>query len=80
MAKWSYKATKHDLAEMHREPERVIECDTGGHCMVHGVSEQGLDAIKDVLDAEGAQGWELVQCSYHDGELLCVWKKETGEA
>jgi len=80
MAKWSYKATRHNLAEMHKKPERIIECDTGGLCMVHGMSEQGLDVIKEVLDAEGAQGWELVQCNYHEGELLCVWKREMLEA
>jgi hypothetical protein len=80
MARWSYKATRHNLGEMLSEFERIIECDTSGHCLVHEVSEGGLEVIKDVLDAEGKEGWELVQCNYHGGELLCIWKKAEGEA
>ena len=80
MARWTYKATQHNLAESLAEFRRIIECDTSGQCLVHDVSEQGLDVIKKVLDKEGEQGWELVQCHYHGGELLCVWKREVQEA
>lgn len=80
MPRWAYKATVHNLATSLAEFERIIECDSGGQCLVHEVSQEGLDVIKKVLDEEGEKGWELVQCNYHGGDLLCLWKKEEEEA
>ena len=80
MARWTYKATKHNLTEKLAEFKRIIECDTSGRCLVHDVSDEGLEVIKSVLDEQGEEGWEMVQCNYHEGELLCVWKKELQEA
>lgn len=80
MPRWVYKATVHNLATLLSEFERVIECDAKGQCMVHEIPEEGLEVMKKVLDEEGERGWELVQCNYHGGDLLCLWKKEEEEA
>jgi hypothetical protein len=75
MARWSYKTSTHNLADMPSGPERVIECDEKGHCLVHDLPEK-LGALEKVLNEEGGKGWELIQCHYHVGELLCLWKRE----
>jgi hypothetical protein len=36
--------------------------------------------LEKVLNEEGEQGWELVQCYYHAGDLFCLWKKQEQEA
>lgn len=75
MARWSYKTSIHNLADIPSEPKRVIQCDDKGHCLVHDLPEKNLGAIEKILNAEGNQGWELVQCHYHATELLCLWKR-----
>ncbi len=80
MARWKYKATQHNLSDVTTEPERVIACDDKGSCLVHDFRERNVEALMDILDEEGKHGWELIQCSYHAGELLCLWKKEEQEA
>jgi len=80
MARWSYKASTHKLADMFSESERVIECDEKGHCLVHDLPEKNLEALEKVLNEEGNEGWELVQCHYHAGDMFCLWKKQEQEA
>ena len=76
MARWEHKATLHNLSDMFGEGQRSIECDAKGQCLVHDLPDRSLEILKRVLDEQGETGWELVQCHYHDGELLCLWKKE----
>jgi hypothetical protein len=80
MARWSYKTSTHNFADMPSEPERVIECDDKAHCLVHDLPEKNLEVLEKVLNEEGDQGWELIQCHYHAGDLFCLWKKEEEEA
>ena len=80
MARWSYKTSTHKLADRPAEPERVIECDAKGQCLVHDLPEKNQKVLEKVLNEEGNQGWELVQCHYHAGEMFCLWKKEEQEA
>jgi hypothetical protein len=76
MAQWSYKTSRHSLAEMSEESERVFACDDKGRCLVHDLQEEKMGALEDILNEEGRKGWELVQCHYHGAELFCLWKKE----
>ncbi|MHC1573045.1 MAG: hypothetical protein ACXQTJ_01130 [Candidatus Syntropharchaeales archaeon] len=65
---WEYHITR-DRIEL-KEP--IIECDMKGVCLLHEPVEE--EVIK-VLNREGDDGWELVELAYHQGELVCVWKK-----
>jgi hypothetical protein len=31
--------------------------------------------ISETFNEEGKGGWELVQFGYHQGEIICVWKR-----
>jgi hypothetical protein len=76
MAKWSYKVTHHKVnGRAIPESDRYFQCDQSGSCMIHDLAVRG-DEIESALNREGGAGWELVQCQYHAGDLLCVWKKE----
>jgi hypothetical protein len=79
MARWSYKTTTHNLADMPSGPQRVIQCDDKGHCLIHDLQEKKMGALEKILNAEGDKGWELIQCNYHAGELLCLWKRQEEE-
>jgi hypothetical protein len=80
MARWSYKASIQKLSDVIPESERVIHCDDKGSCLVHDIPEENLESLKRFLDEEGNQGWELIQCHYHAGDLFCLWKKQEQEA
>ena len=80
MPRWSYKASTHKLADLVSESERVIACDAKGHCLVHDLPEKNLEGLEKVLNEEGDQGWELVQCHYHGEDMFCLWKKQEEEA
>jgi len=76
MPNWTYKVTRHKANGEHVKQERVIECDSEGSCFVHDLNDAEMKRLNDFFNKHGAQGWELVQCSYHDKEVICVWKKE----
>ncbi|MBN1830250.1 MAG: hypothetical protein JW884_14050 [Deltaproteobacteria bacterium] len=78
MAKWKYKTSIIDLNAVI--PPEKIACVETGMCMIDNVPGAGLDTLESLLDTEGKDEWELVQCQPHGGKLLCVWKKEQKEA
>ena len=80
MTRWRYKTSRHSVGDMPSGPERVIECDNKGDCLVHDLKEKKMGSLENILNAEGEKGWELVQCHYHAEELFCLWKKQEEEA
>lgn len=79
MPYWRYKTTTHRLGDIPSGGKRIIVCDDKGHCLVHDLSAGLLEALEGILNAEGREGWELVQCQYHEAELFCLWKRQEGE-
>ena len=80
MARWRYKTSTYSLGDMPSGPERVIECDDKGHCLLHDLQGKKMGSFENILNAEGEKGWELVQCHYHAGDLFCLWKRQEEEA
>ena len=81
MGKWNYKTTLLDLDTII--PPDSIECGEGGTCLVEQLPDlppHGLDYLRGLMQKEGDREWELVQCHYHGGKLLCIWKREVKEA
>lgn len=76
MAKWTYKVTKHKVNGEPVKQDRTIQCDTEGSCLVHDLNEQQTNRLTEFFNKHGSEGWELVQCTYHEKELVCMWKKE----
>ncbi|HNR14708.1 MAG TPA: DUF4177 domain-containing protein [Thermodesulfobacteriota bacterium] len=53
----------------------VFFCSEAGECSVNEVTVQDTAALKDILNRQGADGWELVQISFsHDG-AVAFWKR-----
>lgn len=66
--------TKHNLRP--EGAQRYFVCDRKGECVVHDMKEEELKAMEGVLREYGDKGWELVVCNYHEGDMLCVWKRQ----
>ncbi len=77
MPRWKYKTNIIDLDRVI--PPEAISCNDTGACIVDGIPG-GQDQLKEILDKEGGNEWELIQCQTHGGKLLCIWKKEFKEA
>ena len=78
MPRWTYKTNIIDLDQVI--PPDKVQCDLKGDCIVTDLQGGGLPHFKEMLDKEGEGEWELVQCQYRGGKLLCIWKKEIKEA
>ena len=83
MKTWEYNISSYSLKDLgiaeedlDFPTERVVACDTEGHCYFHDVMKQYLDTFKSTLNGMGSEGWELLQLEYHRGSLVCFWKRE----
>lgn len=80
MSKYNYKTTLLDLNSII--PPESIECNNKGFCVVEqlpDLPERGLEHLRSIMQDEGDREWELVQCHFHGGKLLCIWKREVKE-
>lgn len=86
--RWLYDLTIHSAAEVTdiyskeqtREIQpRVISCDAQGHCFYDDVLRPNMQPFLRLLNNKGSEGWELVQYSFHGGNLYLLWKKEADE-
>lgn len=90
--KWVYDLTIHNAVGMagtqFEESARgaeeeshlnVISCDTAGHCFFDEILRPDVGPFLRILNGRGAEGWELVQHTFHNGYVYLVWKRETDE-
>ena len=73
MNKFVYKISKHP-AETFKE--LVYYCSESGECTIEQIPHDQIEILQDVLNAEGATGWELIQVSFGQNGVLAFWKKE----
>jgi len=85
MGRWTYDISRHSLAEivqMMRDRgydadggSQVLFCDTQGRCFFDEAPDPYEMTIKDILNARGRDGWELVQITFREREFICFWKR-----
>jgi hypothetical protein len=78
MIRWEYRITRYHFKDFLREEEisnSAIYCDQKGQCFLHDTAEETAEMIRQALNEEGKNGWELVQFGYHQDEMMCVWKR-----
>lgn len=59
-------------------PPSVVFCDTEGTCFFDEAPNPFMKAIIDLLDEMGETGWELVQVTPREQDLICFWRRESG--
>ena len=90
MTRWEYDITTYSVSEIlsirdrlglsgREEGARRIFCDSEGQCFFDDMPNPEMEAIKNLLDTRGSEGWELVQVVFHKEELICMWKREQGD-
>lgn len=87
MARWVYDISRHSLGEIismmeaygydrQTTADQVLMCDQDGACFFDHSSDPYQKTIKEILDRQGAAGWELVQLAFREKEIIGFWKKQ----
>jgi hypothetical protein len=84
MEKYEYAITVHkaheilatipDLA-LEAEPPAVY-CDSQGVCFFDEAPNPYTAAIVEILNAQGEQGWILVQVALREQDMICFWRRK----
>ena len=87
MEKYEYAITIHkadeilatipDLAADVEPP--VLYCDSQGVCFFDDAPNPYLEAIVENLNAQGEQGWVLVQVALREQDMICFWRRKRSE-
>lgn len=72
MERFEYTVTRH-TAEMFSK--LVYFCSAKGDCDLEHVPEAEPDALVDLLNRRGEEGWELIQLVFRRGGLAAFWKR-----
>lgn len=75
MKAFAYRITKHPAESFS---ELVYYCSEAGECTLDQIPHDQTEILQNILNAEGADGWELVQVSFGRRGLIAFWKRETG--
>jgi len=84
MGKYEYTITVHTADEIlasisdvaaEAEPP-VLYCDSEGVCFFDEAPNPYVAAIVEILNAQGEQGWILVQVLPRQQDMICFWRRE----
>jgi hypothetical protein len=73
MKTFVYKITKHPAEAFN---EVVYFCSETGDCTLDQIPLDQTEALENILNGEGAAGWELIQLAFSRKGVMAFWKKE----
>jgi hypothetical protein len=85
MKEYEHTITTHDREEILSKaaspetPPSVVYCDAEGACFFDDAPNPYVRAVIELLDGIGRDGWELVQVIPREQDLICFWRRESGE-
>jgi hypothetical protein len=84
MKKYEYAITVHTADEILAtvpdlpadvEPP-VVYCDSEGACFFDEAPNPYIASIVEILNAQGEQGWILVQVALREQDMICFWRRK----
>jgi hypothetical protein len=87
MEKYEYIITTHTsdeilaaISDLSVEDEPpMVYCDSQGVCFFDDAPNPYTAAIVEILNAQGEQGWILVQVALREQDMICFWRRERKE-
>jgi len=84
MKKYEYAITTHTADEIFAKIPNlptagelpVLYCDARGACFFDNAPNPYLAVIVEILNAQGEQGWILVQTVLREQDMICFWRRE----
>ncbi|NLG49401.1 MAG: DUF4177 domain-containing protein [Chloroflexi bacterium] len=83
MKYWEHAITVHTLGDIlaarkgeSGEPTpRILYCDSGAKCFFDDTPNPQVQAMVDILNQRGREGWELVQIIPRLEDMICFWRR-----
>ncbi len=72
MDRFEYEITRHDAKNFSQV---VYFCSADGDCGMEEVPREEPNALAEMLNERGRQGWELVQLLFGRDGLMACWKR-----
>ena len=69
---FEYKISKHPADDFKHF---VYFCTDQGECNLEDLDSDQSGALSDLLNEEGAAGWELVQVYFRPEGIVAIWKR-----
>ncbi|HOX28973.1 MAG TPA: hypothetical protein PLQ76_07470 [bacterium] len=73
MKKFEYEITAHSSDDFKL---LTYFCTDGGDCAVQQLPGTEMEGMRDIMNARGNDGWELVQLSFGKKGIVAFWKRE----
>ena len=73
MKKFEYRITKHPAGNFKHIG---FFCTDQGDCNLEQIPLDQLSVLGNILNENGATGWELVQINFGNDGVIVFWKKE----
>ena len=54
----------------------MVYCDSQGQCFFDEAPSPYMTAIVEILNAQGEQGWGLVQIVLREQDMICFWRRD----
>ena len=83
MKRYEHAITVHQAHEiLDRIPERpadaappMVYCTSQGECFFDDAHNPYIQAMVEILNAQGKQGWILVQVVPREQDMICFWRR-----
>lgn len=83
MKQYEYAITVHKAGEiLARVPDLqeevtppMVYCDYQGICFFDEAPNPYMTAIVEILNAQGEQGWALIQIVLREQDMICFWRR-----
>lgn len=86
MKRWEYDVTSYSIEQVQAlrdslgyaaELQRpVMFCTDKGACVLDNVPNANTKTLLHMLNAHGAEGWQLASVTFRSDEMVCFWMRE----
>jgi len=59
--------------------EPVMYCDSEGVCFFDQMPNPNTQAIIEIFNEKGAEGWRLCSVTFRGNDMLCFWVRKMGK-
>jgi hypothetical protein len=73
MERYEYQVTRHEAESFAKT---IYFCTEQGDCSLQDVPIHEAQALVDLLNERGIEGWELIQLVFGKDGLLACWKRK----
>ena len=88
MEQYEYKITVHDADDIMAvmteratdEEPPLVYCDDGGACFFDSAANPYVQAVEDLFNDLGAEGWILVQVIPRRNDMICFWRRSSTDS